>query len=161
MKILISISKDWDDYFDSNVLAEARKINDKFKSREYLVYMPIDVFLKLAEKAPYPKSLPEEILVQGKKWDDIPFLLVNYKEGDTEAFVVGHEGRNRARVLKEHGFSTMPVILKTDSIRWSQQTNPATFDYLKTWPKLLVAEKRDFSIPFPIIRKNNHLYVNF
>lgn len=90
MKILISISKDWDDYFDSNVLAEARKINDKFKSREYLVYMPIDVFLKLAEKAPYPKSLPEEILVQGKKWDDIPFLLVNYKEGDTEAFVVGH-----------------------------------------------------------------------
>jgi hypothetical protein len=48
----------------------------------------------------------------------------------------------------------MPVILKGD-IRWSEQTDPKSFDYVKDWPEKLYAQGgQSFSTKFPVAREN-------
>ena len=76
---------------------------------------------------------------------------------DGVAKVTGHEGRHRAEVLKKMGINEMPVVLKSDRIRWGQQNSP--FDKLNDkWPTILEPQDPVWSntkqtgkaIPFPV-----------
>lgn len=125
-----------------------------YKSREKLVEMSIDDFLALA-KLGYGEgkfSDAKKILDRGGKFSSLPFLQFDGER------VIGHEGRHRAMALRAAGYKTMPVILRSPSVRWSEQSNPANFDYSKDWPTELRAEEgaanENFSIPFPVKRED-------
>ena len=128
----------------------------KYKGRERLIEMPIDVFLQLAEKGDDPTKLKnaQDLLAQGKAFSTLPYLYFDV-EGNT-AQVSGHEGRHRARALKALGYTTMPVSLR-GPIRWSEQADPTLFDYKAEWPERLLAQEKaadpNFSVPFPVTRE--------
>ena len=125
-----------------------------YKGRSKLIEMPIDDFLGLAEEgfASYKEKDIKELVSKGEKFSSLPFLMI-----DENGNVEGHEGRHRARALKEAGYKTMPVLLRSSNIRWSEQSDPSRFDYIEKWPTRLRAEKNakdpSFSVPFPVTRE--------
>lgn len=128
-------SKKVSDFFEKGV-----DYAPKSKSRELVVDMPIDEFLSLA-KPGYDTTKAKRVssmIKEGKKFDDIPHLTTRVK-GD-KLQVVGHEGRHRARALKELGYKTIPVKIQDSTIRWDQQANPKLFDYIENWPSKIVSE---------------------
>ena len=132
---------------------------DTFKSRNTLITLTPDEFLNLSPdlmQKPDPKRLGfiEDAIAKGKKLD-APFLYMTDKDG--VAKVTGHEGRHRALALKKMGINEMPVILKSDRIRWGQQNS--RFDKLNDkWPTTLEPQDPVFfghtqtgkAIPFPV-----------
>jgi hypothetical protein len=76
------------------------------------VEMPIEQFLALALPTTTPGGVPEKLgrvratLARGEKFASTPHLAI------VDDKVVGHEGRHRAMVLREMGYSTIPVFLK-------------------------------------------------
>jgi hypothetical protein len=126
----------------------------EYKSREKLIEMPIRDFLALADKGFDEQKAKnvKAVLASGKQFDDIPFLGV-----DRNGRVDSHEGRHRAMALLEQGYETMPVRIKHSDIRWSEQSDPKRFDYVKDWPIFLQAQSEasnpNFKIPFPILRE--------
>ena len=52
--------------------------------------------------------------------------------------MVGHEGRHRARALKERGVNRIPVVIESDNIRWQKQADdsPDRVDF----PQFLMGE---------------------
>ena len=127
-----------------------------YKSRELMTYMDPEEFMQLASplidhppphishrqfhnlQAPRQRSLEEvrSALAADIPLRDLPELLTD------KGAVYGHEGRHRARVLRELGVPRMPVVLVDESIRWDQQS-PAradTFDYKEGLPKRLRGE---------------------
>jgi hypothetical protein len=132
---------------------------DTFKSRNTLITLTPDEFLNLSPdlmQKPDPKRLGfiEDAIAKGKKLD-APFLYMTDKDG--VAKVTGHEGRHRALALKKMGINEMPVILKSDRIRWGQQDS--RFDKLNDkWPTTLEPQDPVFfghtqtgkAIPFPV-----------
>jgi hypothetical protein len=156
------------DHFEPQLL-EAYAKGPGFKSRETLVEMPIDDFLKLAapirdDQATYSNlrdgvvpsgdhaQALREIIEGGTKLDELPFLSVNEQDGR----VSGHEGRHRAKALKALGYDTMPVVWKSGRIRWSEQSDPSKFDYVEDWPTELMAEDGVTSIPYPVNREGKY-----
>jgi hypothetical protein len=129
----------------------------QFKSRSKIVNMSIDDFLKLA--APLEKEFSNrarDSFQQGIRWSDLPFLQFDSDEHDPDTQkVYGHEGRHRARVLKELGYTEMPVEMRSRDIRWSEQANPKSYDYIEKFPKYLMqeGENRMRRIPFPFTRE--------
>jgi len=164
--VRLSLRKSATEMFDPKEV-DANSIT-KYKSREKLVNMNIDDFLKLAEYTNSEDSNSSQKMINarkrvadGTKFNSLPYLLVSGNSGTLQA--TGHEGRHRAKVLKEAGYETMPVVLKSD-IRWSEQNNPENFDYKKNFPERIKAEKgaidENFSIPFPFTREeagNNYV----
>lgn len=132
---------------------------DTYKSRNTLITITPDEFLNLAPdlmRKPEPERLKfiEDAIAKGEKLD-APFLYMTDKDG--VAKVTGHEGRHRAEVLKKMGINEMPVVLKSDRIRWGQQNSP--FDKLNDkWPTILEPQDPVWSntkqtgkaIPFPV-----------
>jgi hypothetical protein len=116
--------------------------------------MPIDEFLK------YPTPLDKESrqdardsFNNGIGWDDIP----NLKIDDTDinnVRVTGHEGRHRALVLKEAGYVTMPVEIRSTLIRWSEQSNPQESDYTEYIPTQVLSEDGKRMLPYPADRNS-------
>jgi hypothetical protein len=121
----------------------------EYKSREKLIPLPIDDFLKLANKGVASDKLSQarEIYASGKPYNTLPQLWV-----DNKGRVVGHEGRHRAIVERENGQNTIPVLLKSDNIRWTHQNDPTNFDYTKEWPSHMQAQAEaadpSYAIPF-------------
>lgn len=155
------LSHETDKHFDSKELNDAKELNTKWKSRDRFMYMPIKHFLMMAKplkNGPY-KDDAEKAFKAGIPWSDIPYLQIDHYDKDdsddgiSHAKVTGHEGRHRALVLKDHGYTHMPVILETHNIRWSEQDNPNKFDYKDDWPEYIKSETGDNTIPFPIKRK--------
>ena len=81
------------------------------------------------------------------KFNDLPLLKVQNEGKYLQA--VGHDGRHRARALKEAGYTHMPVRLDVDAgkngyaIRWSEQ-HEGDFDFLTEWPRKVVSEDNDY-----------------
>lgn len=156
---------DGDQYFDPEALAKEQRNSGKFKSSEVLVHLSPDEFLALAERG-FDESKEKTVsgvLESGGKFSDIPFLKFGH-DGEGTAFVTGHEGRHRAMQLKKLGVKSMPVVMASVSggktynstgggkIRWSEQDDPSTFDYIKNWPTVIESENGDVS-PFPLTRE--------
>ena len=135
-----------------------------YKSREKVVEMDIDDFLNLAD---YTNSVTDsnsrekmanarERVANGTKFTTLPYMSIQGYSGTLK--VTGHEGRHRAKALKEVGYKTIPVLLHSD-IRWSEQNDPEKFDYEKDWPKRIEAQEGainpNFSIPFPFTREES------
>ena len=124
----------------------------EYKSREKLIELPIDDFLAMAKPGRMEAKEAEtsKLLKEGTKFSSIPFLMA-YIGKDGALKVQGHEGRHRALALKEAGYETLPIILRTD-IRWSEQTDPKKFDYQAEWPTAIVSEDGTKTIPMPVSR---------
>jgi len=134
---------------------EINKLREQqYKDRKKLIDMNIDDFLALAKFGRTEPKLEatRNILSRGGQFSSLPYLSV-----DEDGKVSGHEGRHRARALKEAGYKTMPVVLHSENIRWSEQADPEKFDYVEKWPNRLVAQSgaafESFSIPFPVSRE--------
>jgi hypothetical protein len=126
-----------------------------YKSRDKLIEMPIDEFLALADEGRVESKIKDAValLDKGIKFRSLPILIVG-----TDGKVSGHEGRHRAMALRERGYTTMPVILRSDNIRWSEQLDPDNFDY-RPFPDTLQAQDKAanprFTVPFPIAREDS------
>jgi hypothetical protein len=147
--------------FKKEAVDQAAKQNDK--SREILVDMPIDDFLAAAKQEKSPKKLAavKDLLSKGIPFETVPSLQFA-NNGDGTAKVVGHDGRHRAMALKERGETTIPVRLtsnagnggKGDAIRWGQQNDPQSPDYVATLPQTLIAEDSDAKVAMPAKAKD-------
>jgi hypothetical protein len=147
-----------DAYFAPEALKFARANLDKYKSRETLVYLTPEQFLRMAEPvpsgaAPYKAERVAKALEEGSKFTDIPYLQLG--EGGR---VKGHEGRHRAMALMERGVQRIPVRIEADNIRWSEQRpNPEgarkAFDYVENLPEEMIGEDGVSRIPFPFHRE--------
>ena len=126
-----------------------------FKSRYKLISMDINDFLRLAKLGKQDAKLAEatDRVNKGVKFTSLPYLYMD-REGNNLR-VTGHEGRHRAMALKQAGYTTMPVEIRSD-IRWSEQTDPDKFDYEPNWPERIFAQdgaiNEEFSIPMPFTR---------
>jgi hypothetical protein len=144
--------------FKKEAVDQAAKQNDK--SREILVDMPIDDFLAAAkqEKSPEKLAAVKDLLSKGIPFETVPSLQFA-NNGDGTAKVVSHDGRHRAMALKERGETTIPVRLtsnagKGDAIRWGQQNDPKSPDYVATLPQTLIAEDSDAKVAMPAKAKD-------
>jgi hypothetical protein len=160
--------KNLDVPFTIESLDAAARQNDK--SRELLVMMNIDDFLAGAEKQLESFYRSEEkiagtraILNRGDAFDEIPFLIFK-NNGDGTGVIIGHEGRNRARAMQEAGYDVMPVVMhsqeggKGPSIRWGQQNDPTSRDYVDPAmrPKILLSEDGDVYIQAPTYKDDSN-----
>jgi hypothetical protein len=133
---------------------------DALKSRETATTMSPDEFLNLATDLPENRvdldseKFIREQIAKGEPLDT-PFLSFELNDKGV-ATVTGHEGRHRARILKEMGITEMPVRLKSqgkNEIRWSEQDDLKNFDRLNVpWPTTLKPQKGSSgnAIAFPI-----------
>lgn len=138
--------------------------------RDKLIEMGIDDFLRLASDfavGPDKESLDRirKSLDQGEFLKEIPFLSVK-PDPNGKAVVTGHEGRHRALVLKERGYTTMPVLLRSEGeiysgagIVWSRLNQPDHWDHYKgAWPEVLEGQdKRKNTIEFPVKKEQGAL----
>lgn len=131
-------------YFTPEAVEYATKQANARKSKEAITEIDIDDFLNLARDGYSPQKA--EGIASVNQFDDLPFLSI--KEEDGIANVIGHEGRHRARRLKEMGESKMPIRVRSD-IRWDQQNDPKAFDFLHDYPRILFNEDKTKKTPFP------------
>jgi len=127
--------------FDQERLRIEQEESGSYKSRNLLVELPIDDYLRLAEDVGEPvadklKGI-NDALDSGEKLSDIPYLQIN-KEGS----VTAHEGRHRAIALRKRGFKTIPVVLRSENVRWSEQLaaeigGRKVFDFVENLPATL------------------------
>ena len=149
--------------FDPEALKSAANQNDK--SREILVDMPIEDFLRVSEKVSPDdparadsRKVTKELVEKGTPFRSIPSLTFE-NLGDGTAKATGHEGRHRAMALLAAGEDTIPVVLKSSggkggSIRWGQQNDPDSFDYIDVLPDRLKSEDTDDVVPMPDAARN-------
>jgi hypothetical protein len=133
---------------------------DALKSRETATTMSPDEFLNLATDLPENRvdldseKFIREQIAKGEPLDT-PFLSFELNDKGV-ATVTGHEGRHRARILKEMGITEMPIRLRSqgkNEIRWSEQDDLKNFDRLNVpWPTTLKPQKGSSgnAIAFPI-----------
>jgi len=148
--------RDATEAFDSKEIAKSGETG--FKSRYKLINMDIDDFLRLAKLGKQDAKLAEanDRVKKGVPFTSIPYLYMD-REGKNLR-VTGHEGRHRAMALKQAGYTTMPVEIRSD-IRWSEQTDPERFDYEPNWPERIYAQegalREEFSIAMPFTREES------
>ena len=129
------------DAFTEQAIKNAES-GSRVKSREVVVEMSIDDYLNLA--APGTEKAKTKGLKDVDQFDQIPHLSTDGEQ------VTGHEGRHRARRMKELGYTTMPVRIIDKNVRWGENPN-TRFGTLK-------AEEGDFSIPHPVKRGDYGTY---
>lgn len=142
-----------EDLFEENLVKDT---TPQPHSRTKVVMMNIDDFLKLVpplEKI--EKKTAGDIVKSGGKLNSLPLLRYELRDGNI-AKVVDHEGRHRALALKEAGYTEMPVEIHSPNIRWSEQLDTSSRDYVPEFPIKLVQQGSDRtqSIAFPIKREN-------
>ena len=135
-------------YYDSALINKLAEAPD-YKSRSRLVLLAPDEFLSMASQTdnfPYASKLRgvNEILDSGELLHSPGFLQLN-----SYGQVVGHEGRHRALAMQQRNVPAIPVELRSDNIRWSEQA-PDRFDRVESWPTTMLQQDARFSIPFPI-----------
>lgn len=132
-----------------------RAKHTQYKARTKLILMRISKFLSLAAPLNNPEQSKldniKSLIDKGEKISDLPYLKTETEDGIAK--VVGHEGRHRAIVLKELGYSYMPVIISDSRIRWSEQEDEDSYDYVKEFPTKIKAEKSSLRCAFPFTRE--------
>jgi len=133
---------------------------DAPKSRETATTINPDEFLDLVTDLPEnqvqidSEKFIREQISKGEPLET-PYLLFDLDDNGV-ATVTGHEGRHRARVLKEMGITEMPVRLRStgrNEIRWSEQADSKNRDRLDVpWPTTLKPQKGSSgtAVAFPI-----------
>ena len=122
------------------------------KNRMRIILMSPDDFLSCAKRTTPDKEKAfavDTLLTDGVKFNSVPQLYIHVQDG--QAQVTGHEGRHRAFAIRAAGYQLMPVYLVTNSVRWSEQDDPAARDYVKQWPKFMVTENGE-RVSFPLPR---------
>lgn len=141
--------------FNSSVVERGTPV--KYKSRDRLISMRIEDFLRLAHSGhdvQKEKGI-NKLIRTNTRFETLPYLYFDL-DSDGQAKVTGHEGRHRARALMQLGYKTMPVELR-GPIRWSEQNSPQNqYDYQPKWPTILRGEEHGF-IPFPVSRSESGL----
>lgn len=161
---MITLKQFINEQFDNNVL-QFFKLEDlnmyrqiKWKSRDKLIMLPIDKFLSLAASG-YDNEKEQRVLDMIAKHQqfDLPFLDIDFtNDQNSIPMIVGHEGRHRAKVLKRLGYYDIPVLIKSDMMRWSEQNNPRAFDYREIWPTKVKSQQGKI-FPFFISREQSTL----
>ncbi|WP_429037863.1 hypothetical protein [Aeromonas media] len=157
------IKNDFLRFFDIATLVREDLL--KNKSRTKLIVMSIDDFLNMAnpiefedyDKKSRMEALALRLTTSKDKIDSIPLLFAKVDTGPNakKAQVIGHEGRHRAMLLRQLGCKYMPVMFTTNTMRFSEQNTPGCFDFIKSWPEVLVSENQKKSIGFPIKREQS------
>jgi hypothetical protein len=142
-------------YFSPEALAEADKEGSAYKSRTALVLMHPQDFLDMAEpgKREESQAALERVLNAGIGFRDVPRLFVSADHNDPRiAHVTGHEGRHRSRALLARGVTQMPVRIHSQTTRWSEQSDPKSWDYEDQLPERLFGEGENGRnvIPMPV-----------
>ena len=142
--------------FVTDEVLEALQRSPGYKARNRLVLMTPDDFLSAAEHG----QLAEKTAAVAKRFeagdklplDNLPTIYV-----DRTGKMYGHEGRHRARELKNREVSLIPVELRSENIRFSEQI-PGRFDDLgDKYPSELLTE-RGLKRSFPVPREEANLY---
>lgn len=100
------------------------KAKNKPKSFCWLVYMSPADFLRLARNGyqPYKEKRVKEAVLSRSLLTQIPYLGVStVRKTSPKKFnwkVVSHEGRHRARVLLQLGYTSIPVIIRHTDTDW-------------------------------------------
>jgi SAM-dependent methyltransferase len=115
------------------------------KGRSVVVDMPIDEFLSLAKEG--EEAAKTEALKDVNKFNQI--VTLNTASENGVAKVTSHEGRHRARRMREMGYDTIPVKITDRLIRFDQQTE-GNFDYEENFPTRLVGETGEYETQFPV-----------
>jgi hypothetical protein len=115
-----------DAYFSKHALDRA--YNQAKGSRETVVHMPPETFLKMAKTLNEPSSDKlggaKHLVADGVKFESLPYLTIDTRE-DGDVYVSGHEGRHRSITLIGMGVKLIPVILVSQAdegpaYRWGQ-----------------------------------------
>jgi hypothetical protein len=163
---LLETEHDGDAYFDQETLARAK--NQTKQSRDILIHMDPEVFLKMAMSGYDETKMArvQGLFDSGTKFSDIPFLGFVH-DGEGSAVVTGHEGRHRARALIKAGVKSMPVLLghrydeNGQSMRWGSVNDDGPDRFRDEWPRDLYGQRGDDSesdenrynrIDFPVKR---------
>ena len=130
-------------YFSDEAFDRAQQEARPEGSRFIVGEIALDDFLALAaEGMEESKAKSVADLVEGgTKFNTLPFL-----EFDKSGKVITHEGRHRARALKELGVERMPILFESENIRWQKQSDPRE---RAEFPKFLIGQDSDFKIKFP------------
>jgi hypothetical protein len=162
--------KNLDAPFSIENIDNAARQNDQ--SRELLVMMNIDDFLAAAAKI-----TPSEQRNSDKKLADtrnylkeegffngvVPSLSFE-NNGDGTGLIVSHDGRHRAMAMQEAGYDVIPVLMtsvtggKGRTIRWGQQDNPTSDNYIDPAmrPKILMSQDKDVYIQLPTYKDDSN-----
>ncbi|MBE0468088.1 MAG: hypothetical protein IBX55_01095 [Methyloprofundus sp.] len=146
--------------FSDEAVSYMERLISSRLSRETCINLDLDDFLILAKKQ--EGGLDESVISElktvvssGAGFSDLPFLKFVH-DGEGMAFIIGHEGRHRAQALKEMGYVSMPVILKSiessegPGIRWGVQGDSSRpYDQVKM-PSRIVSEDGDYEGRFPL-----------
>ena len=142
-------------YFSPEALAEADEEGSGYKSRVALVLMHPQDFLDMAEpgKREEAQASLERVIGAGIGFAGVPRLFVDVDGDDPRiAHVTGHEGRHRSRALLARGVTQMPVRIHSQTIRWSEQSDPKARYYKAQLPERLYGEgeNRRNVLPMPV-----------
>lgn len=130
------------------------RIGTGHKSRSVVVEMSIDDFLRYAlPLSGEQRQRARESFSAGIKWESVPSLFLDDADPG-KARISGHEGRHRALVLKEAGYTTIPVEIRSMVVRWSEQNDPKEYDYRETLPTSVKSEDGKSILPYPANRES-------
>jgi hypothetical protein len=106
--------------FNNSALSRAISEKNAYNTREIALEIPIDMFIVLAKNLNNISKIKidsiKSAISTNQKLDDIPYIRIDNDYGDVGSwFVTGHEGRHRSLVLKELGYTTIPVVFKSNS----------------------------------------------
>ena len=143
-------------FFDPAAVQKEVSSANNDLSRETIVYMSPDEFLSLAKKEPeadFDLTEVRGLIEEGTPFSSMVSLGFEH-DGKGMAKVVSHEGRHRMLALKELGVERVPVKFNSiagegRSLRWGQQANPDSFDYVppSERPTRITSEDGDVVLP--------------
>ena len=125
------------------------------KSRTRLEEMTPDDFLRLANPLVEDAAVTERRVqalmesIQRDKLQQPLWLETGMDLFDPVKSVIGHEGRHRALAAKRLGMSHVPVEIRDEHTRWSEQLNPDSFDYKAAWPRELKTQDGSQVVDWP------------
>ena len=146
-----------ENFFTEAAISTVRRADEIPNSRDRLVYLTPDEFLRLAEPLDTPFAPKAEAIQRdmglGEKFPDVPRLKMN-----EEGRIVDHDGRHRAMALRDRGVDGIPVRLESSSgagkkdIRWNLQNQPgrnAGREYVDRLPTELIGQDGTSRIKAP------------